>query len=70
MANGLKADTLYLGDNGRCFCGELKCAGMTAHATGRDLSGQKAMAITAEMVKAEPFAASLTCEGCGKPCAF
>ncbi len=23
--------SLYLGDNGRCFCGKLECAGMTAH---------------------------------------
>ena len=35
----LKPDTLYIGDNGRCFCG--KHAGTSAKFTGRDISGQK-----------------------------
>lgn len=40
----LKDDALYLGDNGRCFCG--KHAGASARYTGRDLSGQKVLRIT------------------------
>ena len=37
---------LYLGDNGRVFCGRLRHAGMTAHFSGRDLSGQKVERLT------------------------
>jgi hypothetical protein len=55
---------LYLGDNGRCFCGALRCAGMTAHFTGRDLSGHPVYRITEKMIAAEPDAALLRCEGC------
>lgn len=40
----LKDSTLYLGDNGACYCGAH--SGMSARYTGRDLSGQKVMAIT------------------------
>lgn len=36
----LRDDELYLGDNGRGFCGRRHRAGMTAHVAGRDLSGQ------------------------------
>lgn len=38
-------NALYLGDNGRCFCGAH--AGTTAKYTGRDLSGQRVMKLTA-----------------------
>lgn len=61
MAKTLRADTLYLGDNGRAFCGTLRCAGQTAHFTGRDLSGQKVEALTAQ----EAIDNRITCEGCG-----
>lgn len=44
----LDADTLYLGDNGRCYCGEH--SGMTAQYTGRDISGQRVMAITPDVL--------------------
>ncbi len=37
----LKGETLYFGDNGRVFCAKIRCAGMTAHATGRGISGQR-----------------------------
>lgn len=47
----LKADRLYLGDNGRCFCGEH--AGCSAKYTGRDLSGQEVLELTYADVKAE-----------------
>ena len=56
----LKADTLYLGDNGRCFCGTLECAGMTPYYDGHDLSGQRVEAITAR----EAIAHGFKCEGC------
>jgi hypothetical protein len=58
---------LYLGDNGRCFCGTQRCAGMTAFYSGRDLSGQKVMPLTGVMVAANGFdATSFACESCGK----
>lgn len=57
----LGEDTLYLGDNGRAFCGKPRCAGMTASYTGRDLSGQKVEAITAR----EAIDHGIKCEGCG-----
>ena len=57
----LRPDTLYLGDNGRAFCGTLRCAGMTAHASGRDLSGQRVLAVTAR----QAIAHEIACEGCG-----
>lgn len=57
----LRADTLYLGDNGRAFCGLLPCAGMTAHFSGHDLSGQAVAALTAR----EAIDHGVTCEGCG-----
>lgn len=37
-------DELYLGDNGRCFCG--KHAGASARYTGRDISGQEVLHLT------------------------
>ena len=40
----LRAGRLYLGDNGRCTCGEH--AGSTARFTGYDLSGLRMLAIT------------------------
>ena len=63
----LDEQELYLGDNGRCFCGALRCAGMTAHFSGRDLSGQKVLHLTGEMVVANGFDAdSFACESCGR----
>ncbi len=62
----LNPDRLYLGDNGRCFCGALKCAGMTAHFTGRDLSGQGVLELRREEVEAAGLAlVTFHCEGCG-----
>lgn len=66
MTPKLKADTLYIGDNGRCFCGELKCAGSTAHFTGRDLSGHKLLALTPDLLLSDPSALAFKCESCGK----
>ena len=59
--------TLYLGDNGRCLCGEH--LGTSARYTGRDLSGQPIMAITPEIAKeAQQMGAPLECEQprCGR----
>ena len=67
MAHVLDAAHLYLGDNGRCFCGALKCAGMTAHFSGRDLSGQRVMQLRPEDNNAPGLEApGFRCETCGK----
>lgn len=47
----LKPESLYLGDNGRCLCGEH--SGMMAQYTGRDISGQQVIEITPEVLRAE-----------------
>jgi hypothetical protein len=52
--------TLYLGDNGRCFCGRLRCAGMTAYTSGRDLSGRKVQSVRPEVAAQY----GLRCETC------
>jgi hypothetical protein len=64
MKAKIRIDRLYLGDNGRCFCGALRCAGMTAHYTGRDLSGQKIFPLTPAARAAAPDVV-FRCEGCG-----
>ncbi len=62
----LRLCALYLGDNGRCFCGQLKCAGMTAWSTGYTLSGQRVHRITnKDMAALAP--AEFRCETCGYP---
>ena len=62
----LRHDALYLGDNGRCFCGRLHHAGMTARYTGRDLSGQPVHRVTeADQREARRMGVTLACEGCG-----
>jgi len=63
----LDDDRLYLGDNGRCFCGRLRCAGSSSHFTGRDISGQEVYPVGAQDVawaKSKGFV--LKCESCGK----
>ena len=62
----LNSKALYLGDNGRCFCGALACAGMTAHYSGRDLSGQRVYKLTARDAAAPGLEApGFRCEQCG-----
>lgn len=61
----LRADTLYLGDNGRAFCGALTCAGMTAHVSGRDLSGRPVLALRDPFYIRQALDAGIRCEGCG-----
>jgi len=59
----LSPEAIYLGDNGRCFCG--RHAGMTAQYTGRDLSGQPVHRVTvADQAEARRMGVSLACEVC------
>jgi hypothetical protein len=61
----LREDALYLGDNGRCFCGRLDHAGMSAHFTGRDLSGHRVHEVTdADQREARRMGVTLACETC------
>jgi hypothetical protein len=64
----LSPDRLYLGDNGRCFCGNERCAGVTASYTGRDLSGQEVYPLTAQdlAAMARDIGHAIRCETCGK----
>lgn len=59
---------LWIGDNGRLTCGALRCAGMTAHASGmkRDLSGQRMRRVrAADVAEFEAAGFKAKCEGCG-----
>lgn len=60
----LKSDALYIGDNGRAFCGEH--AGTAALYTGRDLSGQPVMKVTEQDQKHAERTAGfrVRCEEC------
>lgn len=65
----LDPGALYLGDNGRCFCGA--CAGTSAKYTGRDISGQKVARIDFDALvqwRAEMGDSNHDpkCEDCGK----
>ena len=67
----LNPDTIYLGDNGRAFCGSLRCAGATAYYSGRDLSGQRVAPLAhphevRAAIEAGLTCGGLKCEGCGK----
>ena len=65
MKTKLREDALYLGDGGRAFCGRLHHAGMTAHFTGHDLSGQRVHRVTeADQREALRMGVSLACETC------
>jgi hypothetical protein len=61
----IRADTIYLGDNGRALCGEH--LGVTARTTGCDLSGQRLLAIEGAALKqAVAMKYNVACEQCGK----
>lgn len=63
----LKPDAIYIGDNGRSFCGEH--AGATAKYTGRDLSGLEVFLVTPERALEYSRLSKggrVTCETCGK----
>lgn len=61
MKPKLSPSALYIGDNGRCFCGAH--AGCSAKFTGRDISGQRVVRVTPAMCGAY----RLSCESrdCG-----
>lgn len=67
----LDPSSLYFGDNGRCHCGDPRCAGMTAAYTGRGLDGEPVILLSASLLLAEADwdyqdVARLRCEGCDK----
>ena len=64
----LRADRLYLGDNGRTFCGESRCAGASAFYSGRTINGQEVLMITPPDVdEFERIVGRMpSCECCGK----
>ena len=65
MKKVLQPHTLYLGDNGRCYCGEH--SGTTALYTGRDISGQPVEAITpAVLAEFRAMDFEPECEDCGR----
>lgn len=63
------ATQLYMGDNGRLTCKELRCAGMTAHFNGMktDLSGTPFVKVRPEEIEefVEACGVEPTCESCG-----
>lgn len=61
-----KPRALFLTDNGRCLCGQH--LGSSARFSGRDLSGQPILELTAEVldIAREEFAGyTPSCESCG-----
>jgi len=68
----LDASKLYLGDNGRIFCGSLRCAGASAHFSGRGLSGFPVAEATMEDATAfsDAVGAPMSCECCGQTFSF
>lgn len=61
----INPEVIYLTDNGAAYCGEH--LGITAKATGRDLSGQPIMPLTPAAVKeAAEMGFEFECEQCGK----
>jgi len=59
-AGALDPTQLYLGDNGRVFCGRLEHAGVTAYFSGRGLSGMKVERLS----ESEAKRMGLRCEVC------
>lgn len=60
-------DALYLGDDGRCYCGDH--LGSAAYYSGRDISGQPVYRVTPEDARdALAMGVTLTCEEprCGR----
>ena len=68
LAPHLDENALYIGDNGRIFCGGQRCSGITAHYTGRDISGQKVQRLGDEDLAwmAAEIGREVSCESCGK----
>lgn len=64
----LDPEVLYSGDNGRIFCGALRCAGQSAHFTGFTISGMEVQRVTEGDVR-EWLSFDLgrpKCENCGR----
>jgi hypothetical protein len=68
LASVLDPAALYEGDGGRITCGALRCAGQSAHFTGRTTAGQRVLRIGARY--AAEFRAEIgrdpRCEDCGR----
>ncbi len=61
----LRPDRLYFGDNGRIHCGSLRCAGMSAHFTGRTISGQRVVPVNfRDVVQRPKDLGPMRCETC------
>ena len=62
----LKDDTLYIGDNGACYCG--KHSGCSARFTGHDISGQKVDPVSPadQRYYVEMMGHEIACESCGQ----
>lgn len=62
-------DTIYLCDNGAAYCGDH--LGISARMTGRDISGQRIMAVTPPMAReyAAEYHTPVRCEQCHKEAA-
>lgn len=61
----IKADGIYITDNGAVYCG--KHLGATAQLTGRDISGQTILPITPAIAQSEfkNYRFEFACENCG-----
>lgn len=61
--------TIYFGDNGRALCGHH--LGAQAQSTGRDLSGQRILAVYREDILSDanmaPYVDNVRCETCRRP---
>ena len=71
-AKTLDSSKLYIGDNGRLFCGALRCAGSSAHFDARGLSGFPVVEVTMEDATAfsDAFRRPMACDGCGQTFTF
>lgn len=62
----LKADRLYSGDNGRLFCGTLRCAGQRAFFGGARAVSTRDVLDWAALSAEYGTDSAMSCEGCGK----
>ena len=61
----LDPDAIYLGENGRAFCGTH--AGATAAYTGRDLDGRPVHRVTPrDVCDGQEIGVTFRCETCGR----
>lgn len=64
----LSSSSLYFGENGRVHCGSLRCAGGSAHFSGRSIDGKKVSKITKvdNRYWLSEFGRPASCESCSK----